>query len=49
MEQDKVEAVRSWLPPTYTVGELRTFIGFVNYYSPVLQAVPAPLGGWQHH
>ena len=38
MEHDKVEAVRSWLPPT-TVGELRTFVGFVNYYRRFLRQI----------
>ena len=38
MEPDKVEAVRSWLPPT-SVGDLRIFIGFVNYYRKYLRRI----------
>ena len=38
MEHSKVEAIRSWLPPT-TIGELRMFIGFINYYRRFLRHI----------
>ena len=45
MEPDKVEAVRSWLPPQ-SIGDLRIFIGFINYYRkylPRIGEVASPL------
>ena len=45
MESCKVEAVRSWLPPT-TISELRGFLGFINFYRKFLRhigGIAAPL------
>ena len=45
MEPSKVEAVRSWLPPT-TISELRGFLGFINFYRKFLRrigGIAAPL------
>ena len=45
MESSKVEAVRSWLPPS-SISELRGFLGFINFYRKFLRrigGIAAPL------